>query len=120
MKMLSPICGAIGLMQIMSQTANEIKGNIENLEINNDNDIIKPENNIRLGIYYYSYLFSVYKNMEIALAAYNAGPGNVDKWIEEGTIKADGSDIENIPFKETNMYIRKIINNYNTYKKIYK
>ena len=112
--------GAKGLMQIMDSTANEIKNNIDNLEINNDNDIMNPENNIRLGLYYYSYLFSIYNNMEIALAAYNAGPGNVDKWISDGTIKADGSDVENIPFKETNMYVRKIISNYKEYKKIYK
>ena len=34
-------------------------------------------------------------------------------WIEEGIIKADGSDIENIPYKETNMYVRKILKDYN-------
>ena len=55
----------------------------------------------------------------LASAAYNAGPGNVDKWISYGTIQSDGSDIENIPFKETNMYVRKIINNYKMYQKIY-
>ena len=39
--------------------------------------------------------------------------------INEITIKTDGSDIENIPFKETNMYVRKIIKNYEIYKKLY-
>ena len=41
--------------------------------------------------------------------------GNIDKWIENGTIKADGSDIENIPFKETNTYVRKIMRDYKIY-----
>jgi len=51
----------------------------------------------------------------VALAAYNAGSGNVDKWIANGTINADGSNIENIPFKETNNYVRKIMRDYKIY-----
>ena len=55
----------------------------------------------------------------IALAAYNAGMGNVNNWIERGTIKADGTDLENIPYKETNMYVRRILNDYEMYQKLY-
>ena len=61
-----------------------------------------------------------YKNKELAVAAYNAGIGTVDTWIEKGIIKQDGSDIENIPFKETNNYVRKILKNYEIYNKLYK
>ena len=57
--------------------------------------------------------------MGIALAAYNAGMGNVNNWIERGTIKADGTDLENIPYKETNMYVRRILNDYEMYQKLY-
>jgi len=57
--------------------------------------------------------------MLLALTAYNAGIGNVNTWIKNGIIKSDGSDIENIPYKETNMYVRKIIRNYKMYNKIY-
>ena len=53
------------------------------------------------------------------MAAYNAGMGTVSSWIEEGIIKADGSDIENIPYKETNMYVRKIMRDYEIYQKLY-
>ena len=56
--------------------------------------------------------------MGLALAAYNAGMGRVDKWIKEGTIKQDGSDLENIPFKETNLYVRKVLNVYEKYKNL--
>ena len=59
------------------------------------------------------------ETINLALAAYNAGIGNVDRWIKDGIIKEDGSNIENIPYKETNMYVRKILNNYTMYKKIY-
>lgn len=58
-------------------------------------------------------------NFYLAVAAYNAGIGTVDRWIEEGIIKEDGSDIENIPYKETNNYVRKIIRDYEIYEKLY-
>ncbi len=45
-------------------------------------------------------LLEKYKNIEVAVAAYNAGIGTVDNWIEKEIIKSDGSDIENIPYKK--------------------
>ena len=75
--------------------------------------------NIMIGTKYYSELLELYNgNMLLALTAYNAGIGNVKEWIDNGIIKADGSDIENIPYKETNMYVRKIIRNYKIYQKL--
>lgn len=105
---------AIGLMQILESTAKDVAKSIE-LEINRE-ELIKPEININLGTKYISLLIDKYNNLELALAAYNAGIGNVDRWIEEGTIKADGTDIENIPYKETNNYVRKVMRNYKVYK----
>ena len=55
----------------------------------------------------------------LAIIAYNAGLGNVEKWIKDGVIKADGSDIENIPYKETENYVRKILRDYQMYLKLY-
>ena len=60
-----------------------------------------------------------YKNKEVAIAAYNAGIGTVDNWIEKDIIKADGTDIENIPYKETNNYVRKILRDYKIYCELY-
>ena len=104
---------AQGLMQLMPSTAEDIakKGGIELTEEN----ILEPDVNINLGTRYISTLLEKYECVEVALAAYNAGSGNVDKWIDNGTIKADGSDIENIPFKETNTYVRKIMRDYKIY-----
>ena len=106
---------AKGLMQLMDSTAEELaKKSGINLK---DNDILEPDVNINLGTKYISNLLDKYNNCtEIALAAYNAGSGNVDKWIKTGVIKSDGSDIENIPYKETNTYIRKIMRDYKIYK----
>lgn len=108
--------GAKGLMQLMENTATEL---LEKELMISQEEIFEPKNNIMLGTKYYAYLYETYNNTELALAAYNAGPGNVNKWIEEKIIESDGSNIENIPFKETNMYVRKIINNYKIYKKLY-
>ncbi len=111
--------GAEGLMQLMESTAAEIANKIDDTSVEKDS-LFDPEKNIMIGTRYYSELLNIYNgNMLLALTAYNAGIGNVNKWIEDGRIKNDGSDIENIPYKETNMYVRKIIRNYKMYQSIY-
>ena len=113
--------GALGLMQLMEETASDVakKANIDIDFENIKEELLNPGNNINIGTKYLSQLLEKYKNKEVALAAYNAGIGTVDKWIEEGTIKEDGSDIEKIPYKETNNYVRKILRDYNIYEKLY-
>ena len=110
---------AIGLMQIMDQTAKEISVNTQ-IEYNESKTLYNPDENICLGTKYLSQLIKQYNgNYMLAVTAYNAGIGNVNKWIEQKIIKEDGQDIENIPFKETNNYVRKIIQNYRIYKQLY-
>ena len=113
---------AIGLMQIMEETADDITTKY-GIDIDKENirqEVADIQNNINIGTKYLSVLLETYENKEIAVAAYNAGIGTVDNWIEKGIIKKDGSDIENIPYKETNNYVRKILRNYEIYKSIYK
>lgn len=110
---------AIGLMQLLEDTAVEMSNSIKQDEITEES-LYDPEMNIKLGISYYSYLLKHYRgNNILALTAYNAGMGNVDNWIKKGIIKSDGSDIENIPYKETNNYVRKILRDYKLYVKLY-
>ena len=109
--------GAKGLMQLMDSTGQEIAESL-NVEIE-PRDLLKPDINIQLGTKYISKMMQKYQNIELALAAYNAGSGNVDSWIAQGIIKSDGSDVENIPFKETNNYVRKILKDYRIYKELY-
>lgn len=105
--------GAKGLMQLMDDTAKDVS---DEEEI----DLYDAETNIQLGTCYISKLLEKYNyQVGIALAAYNAGMGNVSTWIERGIIQADGSDLEKIPYKETNMYVRKILNHYKIYKELY-
>lgn len=110
--------GAIGLMQLLETTADETA---RKLKINYDDKeyLYNAENNINIGTKYFSVLYEKYQNVTIALTAYNAGSGNVDKWIETGVLKKDGSNAENIPFKETNNYVRKILRDYEIYKQLY-
>ena len=83
-------------------------------------DLYNPEINIELGTAYLAELINKYNgNYYLAVTAYNAGIGVVDGWIANGTINPDGSDIENIPYKETNNYVRKIVKNYKMYKELY-
>lgn len=110
---------AIGLMQLMDTTAEEMARKLE-IDFIKGSSLYNPELNIRLGTKYFSNLMKEYNNNYLlALTAYNAGIGNVRRWIKQGIIQADGSDIENIPFKETNNYVRKIVRDYKIYKELY-
>ena len=113
--------GAIGVMQLMEETALDVakKAKIDIDENNLKQELLKPEVNIKIGTIYIKTLLNQYQNVEVALAAYNAGIGTVNTWIEEGIIKKDGRDIENIPYKETNQYVRKILRDYKIYEYLY-
>ncbi len=112
---------AMGLMQIVDDTAEDVanKNSIE-LDVNDiKSELMIPEINLEIGIAYISELIKRYGNIEIALASYNAGIGTVDNWISRGIIQADGSDTQNIPYNETENYVRKVINTYKIYNEIY-
>ena len=103
-------------MQLMETTAEEVANDIGIEDIN----LEEPECNIRIGTKYFTDLINYYNgNYNLAIVAYNAGMGNVDNWIKEGIIEEDGSDLENVPFKETNNYVRKILRDYEIYKDLY-
>ncbi len=104
-------------MQLMYSTAEEVAQKID-VELTESN-IYEPDININIGTKYISILIQKYGNINLALAAYNAGSGNVDNWVNEGTLKKDGTNIENIPYLETNNYVRKILRDYEIYKEIY-
>lgn len=112
---------AIGLMQLMEETAKDVARK-NDIELNSENvreELCDEYKNIEIGTCYLATLMEKYKNKEVALAAYNAGIGTVDGWIEKGIIKNDGTDIENIPYKETNNYVRKIVRDYKIYEDLY-
>lgn len=111
---------AIGLMQLMEDTAKDLLKRVD-LKISNEelkDKLYDVDVNINLGTKYLSILLERYGNVEMAVTAYNAGIGTVDNWIEKDIIKSDGSNIENIPYRETNNYVRKILRDYKIYKNL--
>ena len=102
--------GASGLMQITEPTADWIAGQIG---VNNYSysGILDPALNIRLGCYYMRWLLDRYGgDAMLALAAYNAGIGNVDKWLQNPDHSADGSSLDIIPFQETRDFVGRVEN----------
>jgi len=111
--------GAIGLMQIMPDTGKWIA---EKLELSNFNEeiIADPEVNIRMGTWYLKKLSEDFNGDYIlVLAAYNGGPGNVTKWLEDEKYSSDGENLHKIPFKETKSYVQKVKFNHRIYKYLY-
>ena len=110
--------GAKGLMQLLDETA---KHSADVIGADYYPDKLNDINyNLNLGVGYYNYLYNYYNNKELALAAYNGGVGNVDKWIEQGVLDKKNPDISSIPFEETRQYVTKVMANYNVYKTFYK
>lgn len=106
---------AKGLMQVTDETA---EWAAEQMDIQRDFNIYNPEININIGTWYISKLTSDNNgNLMLALASYNAGGGNVKKWLEKSD--TDEFDMENIEFEETRTYVEKTLKYYKKYKKLY-
>ena len=98
--------GAVGMMQLMPETAHWIS---EESGLPSDN-LASPDQNIPLGAWYLNYLLKKYHNNEVfALAAYNAGRGNVDEWIEKNKWPEGFTDMEKIPFPETREFVKSVV-----------
>ena len=110
--------GAIGLMQVMLSTAQEIGTKLE-IEDITEEKLYEPEINIRIGICYFKNLLEKYNNYNLAIISYNAGMVNLDNWLDQGIIDDQGENIDNIPFSETKNYVKKILQNYQIYQEIY-
>jgi len=114
--------GAIGVMQLMPETATWA---MEQLKMNNRWSLDELKNtadpNILIGTWYLKSLHKQFnENWIAAIAAYNAGPGNVNKWIRNKVW--DGSydtAKQQIPYGETKLYVQRVIHYYDKYKNIY-
>ena len=110
---------AFGLMQMTLETA-QWAGAKVGVSIQDQQDILDPETNIQLGTWFLSYLLKQYDgDLTKALCAYNAGSGNVAKWLEEVEHSSDGVTLQNIPFEETKKYVEKVYRYYERYQQLY-
>jgi soluble lytic murein transglycosylase len=99
----SPV-GAVGLMQLMPPTAKELAR-----RLHSSSDIENPEVNIRLGTFYFRHLVDMFGGVvQLAVASYNAGMGNVMRWRRGVPKKPLDEFIESMPFPETRNYVKRV------------
>jgi peptidoglycan lytic transglycosylase len=114
-QVVSP-AAAIGLMQIIPRTGLEIATDLGE-ENYRESDLYNPALNVRFGVYYLSKVLGKFEGrIPLAIASYNAGPMVVSKWARNKGKLPDEIFIEEIPYRETNNYVKKV----STYRAIYK
>lgn len=113
-KAVSPV-GAKGLMQITEETGKYIAEKLGRVSY----DLSEAKTNLEFGCYYLKYLILRFKEEKTALAAYNAGEGNVSLWLADERYCEDGKTLKKIPFPETEAYLKKIYKSFEKYRKLY-
>ena len=108
----------MGLMQLMPSTAHEI-GQKNGIEFNTQY-LLNPELNIKLGNIYFSILRGMLNDKDVhAVAAYNGGVGSVSKWKADLKYLDIDEFVEQIPYEETQNYVKKVFRSYWNYTRIY-
>ncbi|MEX2461923.1 MAG: lytic transglycosylase domain-containing protein [Paenibacillaceae bacterium] len=111
--------GAMGLMQLMPDTAKWIL-EMDGFSSLNMKSIYEPKANIQMGTKYIDLLNRQFNsNLAEVLAAYNAGPGNVSKWLEANVWDGKLENIDQIRFLETKKYVSRVVYYYKKYQKTY-
>jgi soluble lytic murein transglycosylase len=111
--------GARGLMQITPETADFIARRSGGVRFA-QSDLATPQINIAYGAWYLRYLIDRYKgNDTLAIAAYNAGMGNVDRWVARAGGPSDFDSAKHIPFPETRAYVKNVIERRQQYRDHY-
>lgn len=112
--------GALGLMQIMPETGKWIakQQGVENFS---PDSLHNPQINIRYGCWYLADLSKEFDGrIPLVVAAYNAGRGTLKEWLVNGQWDGSPETIDKIPFEETRIYVKNVLQNYEAYQAIYK
>ncbi len=117
-QVISP-AGAVGLMQLMPTTAGLMANDLGEGKIS-VNDLYKPGTNIAYGVTYLEKLWSLFPENAVAIiASYNAGEQAVARWLKNGSFNDIEEWIEEIPYGETNLYVKKVLTSYWGYQRLY-
>ncbi len=117
-KALSPV-GAMGLMQLMPETANRIARRLGLARVGRK-DLLQGDVNVRLGVAYVGQLLRDYQgNLIRAVAAYNAGPAAVKRWIAKFGKRDPDEFVELISYRETRRYVKRVLTSYRIYQTLY-
>jgi soluble lytic murein transglycosylase len=109
--------GAVGLMQIMPRTGQLIAHALGHDDFT-PADLLDPRLNLEFAAWYLTSLIHRFDGrLPLAIAAYNGGPHNVRRWIQEGPVEAPVDVLlERIPFTQTHRYVRKVLTHYEAYR----
>ena len=108
---------AKGLMQVTDDTASWC---IEKFNLSVSDDIYDERTNITVGCAYLSYLMEHFSGeITSVIAAYNAGQGNVSKWLSDKRYSDDGKTLKKIPYEETREYVKKVLKRREIYIEMY-
>jgi soluble lytic murein transglycosylase len=109
--------GAVGLMQIMPRTGRHIAQEL-GLDDYTTADLLEPRVNLSFAAWYLASLIDRFEGrLPLAIAAYNGGPHNVRRWLEEyGVNMPLDAFLEKIPFEQTHRYVRRVLTHYAAYR----
>ena len=112
--------GARGLMQIMPETGKWIAHKLDEDATYTDESLYAPDVSLRYGCWYLNWLMKRYSgDRTVATAAYHAGHGTVDKWLQDPEVSKDGLTLSVIPYDSTSTYIRRVLNACEKYQELY-
>ncbi|MBE3578237.1 MAG: lytic transglycosylase domain-containing protein [Limnochordales bacterium] len=113
--------GAVGLMQVMPATAQDMAARIGIEEFDPEHDLLEPETNIRIGVCYLADLVREFgPRTAVVLAAYNAGRGTVRRWLEQEIWDGDPGGLARVPYDETRRYVARVLTTVRWYYRIYR
>lgn len=111
---------ARGLMQITIGTG-QWSAQILAIEGYDNDSLYDPQINIRIGCWYLNNLCNQFDGeLDVVLAAYNGGSGNVTEWLKDPRYSKDGKYLEYIPFKETREFVDRVWHAYKRYRQLYR
>ncbi|CZT57354.1 lytic transglycosylase domain-containing protein [Solibaculum mannosilyticum] len=110
---------AIGLMQLTPDTFDWVRYVLGSEEDLSAEDLKTPQVNVYYGCQLLRILLDEFETPEVALAAYHAGRGNVNKWLQDPAYSSDGETLETIPIEDTRNYVDKVMHTYNIYTHLY-
>lgn len=111
--------GAEGLMQLLPSTAYYL-ARLSGGRSFTASDLAEPDVNVAYGSYYLRYLLDHYRGNEmLAVAAYNGGETNVDRWVAHAEADGRQLSVQEIPFGETREYVQRVMNAQRDYRATY-
>ena len=107
--------GAVGLMQVMPATAAEVASEWGLPSMTDTQALLRPDVNIDIGTRHLASLIDRYQDTAVALAAYNAGEGSVDRWIRESGERG----VLDAAYPETRRYVERVLREQKRYATLY-